>query len=130
MLAFRPVINDMSWDISYWVNDYCLCSLPAEVDVKTKCNSLPVPATSAYRAAANSHLMPPVQPLLPSPSEEQPHLLVESRSHDQEPNSESTRQSLQKRIQLLQDHNLSLLNHIKMFRDVIDKVSPRQLWEV
>jgi len=101
----------------------CLCSLPAEVEVKNKSSSLPVPASAAYRTSDSSHLMPPVQPLLPSPSEDQPHSLMENKSHEQEASSESTRQSLQKRIQLLQDHNLSLLSHIKMFRDVIDKVS-------
>ena len=98
------------------------CSLPAEVEVKNKSSSLPVPATTTYRTATNSHLMPPIQPLLPSPSEDLSHPPVENRSHDQEPSSESAKQSLQKRIQLLQDHNLSLLNHIKMFREVIDKV--------
>ena len=98
----------------------CLfCSHEREVDPKTKSSLLPVARSAAYRPSSNS-----LQPSLPSvqQSDSPQPVLSTNESGDRQP-SDDNRQSLQKRIQLLQDHNLKLLSHIKVFRDAIDKVN-------
>ena len=89
-----------------------------EVDAKTKSNSLPIPRAVAYRPTSGQ------QPSLPVLQSDSPQPLLANGEADNQPTvqSEENRQSLQKRIQLLQDHNLKLLNHIKVFREAIDKV--------
>ena len=65
------------------------------------------------------------QPSLPVLQSDSPQPVLANGEADNQPTvqSEENRQSLQKRIQLLQDHNLKLLNHIKVFREAIDKVN-------
>ena len=89
-----------------------------EVDAKTKSNSLPIPRAVAYRPTSGQ------QPSLPALQSYSPQSVLANGEADNQPTeqSEENRQSLQKRIQLLQDHNLKLLNHIKVFREAIDKV--------
>ena len=90
-----------------------------EVDAKTKSNSLPIPRAVAYRPTSGQ------QPSLPVLQSDSPQPMLANGEADNQPTvqSEENRQSLQKRIQLLQDHNLKLLNHIKVFREAIDKVN-------
>ena len=90
-----------------------------ELDPAIKSNSLPVPQAAAYRTAANFHQ--PNPPVLQS-NTVQPHPLTNDSDNQSKTHSENNRESLQKRIQLLQDHNLKLLSHIKVFREAIDKV--------
>ena len=95
------------------------CSHEREVDPKAKSNSLPVARAAAYRSSSGQ------QPSLPVLRSDSPQpVLTTNESNDQpKEHSEDNRQSLQKRIQLLQDHHLKLLNHIKVFREAIDKVN-------
>ena len=98
----------------------CLfCSHEREVDPKAKSSSLPVPRSAAYRPSSNSQQpsLPPVQ------QSDSPQPVVSTNESGDRQSSDDNRQSLQKRIQLLQDHNLKLLSHIKVFRDAIDKVN-------
>ena len=89
-----------------------------EVDAKTKANSLPIPQAVAYRSSSGQ------QPSLPVLQSDSPQPVLATGEADNQPtvHSEEDKQSLQKRIQLLQGHNLKLLNHIKVFREAIDKV--------
>ena len=89
-----------------------------EVDAKTKSNSLPIPQAVAYRSSSGQ------QPSLPVLRSDSPQPLLATGEADNQAtvHSEEDKQSLQKRIQLLQGHNLKLLNHIKVFHEAIDKV--------
>ena len=93
-----------------------------EVDPKTKASSLPVPRSVAYRPSSNSQ-----QPSLPAvlQSDTPQPVLSTNESSGRQPKAQvdENRQTLQKRIQLLQNHNLKLLSHIKVFREAIDKVN-------
>ena len=89
------------------------------MDPKAKSSSLPVPQAAAYRS---SNCQQPSLPILQSDFSQPVPVADESNELPKAAQLEDNRQSLQKRIQLLQDHNLKLLSHIKVFHKAIDKV--------
>ena len=103
-------------------NVFISCSHEREVDPKTKSSSLPVPRSAAYRLSTNSQ-QPGLPAVLQLDSPQQ--VLSTTELGDRQPKAyaDENRQTLHKRIQLLQDHNLKLLSHIKVFREAIDKVN-------
>ena len=89
------------------------------MDPSAKSNSLPVPQSLAYRTSSSSQHSNLLQSGSPKPVPS----TNDSSAKRPEEQSDDNRQTLQKRIRLLQDQNLELLNHIKVFREAIDKVN-------